>query len=170
MRSRAEFSGVPVNVVVDFSNAERISSVLRSLAPGLDTRILPLGRDPLATVLDIKGCVERGELVAILGDRVGAGARQVAVRFLGDEAPFPAGPWLLAHTLGCPVYFCAGLYRPPNRYDLHCELIADAVTLDRGARDEAVQSYAQRYAAVLERHLALAPLNWFNFFDLWSRP
>ncbi len=169
MRCRAEFSGVPVNVVVDFSNAERISSVLRSLASGIDTRIVPLDRDPIAAVLAIKGCVERGELVAILGDRAGAAERQVVVRFLGAEAPFPAGPWILAHTLKCPVYFFAGLYRPPNRYDLHCELVADEVTLDRQSRAEDLRRYVQSYAAVLERHLELAPLNWFNFFDFWSK-
>ena len=170
MRSRAELTGAPVNVVVDFSNAEGISSVLRSLAPGIDTRLLTLDRDPLATMLAIKDCVERGEVVAILADRVGGAERQVVVPFLGDDAPFPAGPWLLAHTLQCPVYFFAGLYHPPNRYDLHCELLADEVTLGRGERSEAIKRHVQRYAEVLERHLRIAPMNWFNFFDLWSGP
>lgn len=168
MRCRAELTGLPVNIVVDFSNAERISSVLRSLAPAIDTRLLQLDRDPLAAMLAIKECVERGEPVAILGDRAGTAERRVVARFLGGEAPFPAGPWLLAHTLRCPVYFIAGLYRPPNRYDLHCELVADEVTLDRKARAEDLQRYVQRYAAVLERHVGLAPMNWFNFFDFWS--
>lgn len=173
MRCRAEASGVPLNVIVDFSNAERITSVLRSLAPSIDTRLLPIGRDPLATVLSVKGCIERGELVAMLGDRPaggGAADRRVTVRFLDGDASFPAGPWLLAHTLKVPVYFFVGLYTPPNRYDLHCELLAEEVTLDRRARDQAVQRYAQTYAAALERHVRLAPHNWFNFFELWSPP
>lgn len=171
MRCRAEASGVPVNVVVDFSNAARITSVLRSLAPTVDTRLLSLGRDPLATILAVKGCVDRGELVAMLGDRVvgrGGADRKVTVRFLGGDAAFPAGPWLLAHTLKVPVYFFVGLYTPPNRYDLHCELLAEEVALDRRDRTAAMQPYAQIYAAVLERHVRLAPYNWFNFFELWS--
>jgi predicted LPLAT superfamily acyltransferase len=171
MRCRAQFTGVPINAVVDYSNAQGITSVLKSLAPGSETRLLPLGRDPLATVLDVKGCIERGELVAILGDRVSNGGRAdrpVMVRFLDGEAPFPGGPWILAHALKCPVYFFVGLYTPPNRYDLYCELLADEVTLDRQARDASVQGYAQAYAASLERHVRLAPDNWFNFYEFWS--
>jgi predicted LPLAT superfamily acyltransferase len=168
MRSRAELIGAPVNIVVDFSNAGRISSVLRSLAPGIDTRLLPLDKDPLVTVLALKECIERREMVAILADRVSAAERQVVVPFLGDEAPFPAGPWILAHTLKCPVYFFTGLFHPPNRYDLYCEVLADEVTLDGGERSEAIKRHVQRYATVLERHLRTAPMNWFNFFDLWS--
>jgi len=169
MRCRAKASGVPVNIVVDFSNAERITSVLRSLAPGIDTRVLALGRDPLATSLGIKACIERGELVALLADRPARGGdRQVVARFLDGDASFPSGPWLLAHMLKCPVYFFTGLYRSPNRYDLYCELLADEVTLDRKERDADTQRYAQRYATVLERHVRLAPENWFNFYDFWS--
>ncbi len=171
MRCRAEASGVPVNVIVDFSNAERLTGVLRSLAPAIDTRLLSLGRDPLATMLAVKGCVERGELVAMLADRVaghGGADRQVAVRFLDGDVAFPAGPWLLAHALKVPVYFFVGLYTPPDRYDLHCELLAEEVALDRRARTAAVQRYAQTYASTLERYVRLAPYNWFNFFELWS--
>ena len=171
MRCRGEASGVPINVIVDYSNAERINAVLHSLAPSDHTRLLSLGRDPLATMLAVRTCVGRGELVAMLGDRVaarGGADRQVSVRFLGGDALLPAGPWLLAHTLKVPVYFFAGLYTPPNRYDLHCELLAQEVTLDRRARAEHVQRYAQTYASALERHVRLAPYNWFNFFELWS--
>ncbi|HKE13758.1 MAG TPA: hypothetical protein VKB80_02750 [Kofleriaceae bacterium] len=173
MRCRGEASGVPINVIVDYSNAERINAVLRSLAPSVDTRLLSLGRDPLATMLAVRGCVEKGELVAMLGDRVaarGGADRQVSVRFLDGDALLPAGPWLLAHTLKVPVYFFAGLYTPPNRYDLHCELLAPEVKLDRRARAADVQRYAQSYASALERHVRLAPYNWFNFFELWSPP
>jgi predicted LPLAT superfamily acyltransferase len=173
MRCRAKDFDIPINVVVDFSNAERVNAVLRSLAPGMNTRLISLGDDALAAMLEIKAAIGRGELVAILGDRLpgartGAG-RIVKTRFLGDDAWFPAGPWLLAHTLQCPVYFVAGLYTRPNRYALQFELLADEVKLDRKEREAALARYAQSYAAMLESYTRSAPLNWFNFFDFWSR-
>ena len=180
MRCRAKDSGLPLNIVADFSNAERVNGVLRSLAPDIDTRLIALGDDPVAAMLAIRAAIDRGELVAILGDRQpdpsagGPGKpdnpRVVVSRFLGADAAFPAGPWLLAHALRCPVYFVAGIYTPPNHYALHFECLADEVKLDRKDRATALARYAQRYAAMLETYVRAAPLNWFNFFDFWAMP
>jgi predicted LPLAT superfamily acyltransferase len=176
MRCRAKQFGVPINIVADFSNAERVNGVLRSLAPDLDTRLIPLGTDPVGAVLEIRAAIDRGELVAILGDRppsskVGktGAARVVMSQFLGAAAAFPAGPWLLAHSLGCPVYFVAGVYTRPNHYALQFEFLADQVRLDRHEREAALARYAQAYASMLETYARSAPLNWFNFFDFWNQ-
>jgi len=171
MRCRANEFGVPVNIVVDFSNAERLASVVRSLSPDVETRVISLADDALGAMFAIRAAIERGEFVAILGDRRPASgpgqSRVVIAPLLGADAEFPAGPWLLAHTLRCPVYFVAGLYTRPNRYDLHFELLADEVRFgnDRAA---ALARYVRSYAAMLESFVRSAPLNWFNFYDFWS--
>ncbi len=174
MRARAKEFSVPINVVVDFSNAERMNSVLKSLAPDMETRLISLGTDPIAAMLAIRAAIERGELVAILGDRTPnartGSARVVVTDFLGEPAAFPAGPWLLAHSLRCPVYFVAGVYSRPNHYALHFELLADEVRLPRSERQAALERYARTYASMLETYVRSAPLNWFNFFDFWSKP
>ncbi|HMG22981.1 MAG TPA: hypothetical protein VK607_16715 [Kofleriaceae bacterium] len=174
MRCRAKEFGVPLNVVVDFSNAERLNAVLRSLAPDIETRLISLAGDPVTAMLAIRAAIDRGEFVAILGDRhpsarVGT-SRVVTSEFLGADAAFPAGPWLLAHALRCPVYFVAGVYTPPNHYALQFELLAEEVRLDRRDRSAALARYVRAYAAMLETYTRSAPLNWFNFFDFWSRP
>ncbi len=174
MRARAKEFSVPINVVVDFSNAERMNSVLKSLAPDMETRLISLGTDPIAAMLAIRAAIERGELVAILGDRTPSArtgsARIVTTEFLGGPAAFPTGPWLLAHSLRCPVYFVAGIYGRPNHYALHFELLADEVRLPRSERQAALERYAGTYARMLETYVRQAPLNWFNFFDFWSAP
>lgn len=178
MRCRAKQFDVPINVVVDFSNAERINGVLRSLAPDIDTRLISISTDPVAAMLAIRAAIDRGELVAMLGDRTPKNpeggpdttrTRVVKSQFLGADAAFPAGPWLLAHALRCPVYFVAGIYTRPNHYALHFEFLADQVILDRKERETALARYAQRYASMLETYARSAPLNWFNFFDFWKQ-
>lgn len=176
MRTRASLFKIPIHIVVDFTNAERVNGVLRSLAPAIDTRLISLADDPVATMLAVRAAIERGELVAILADRLPRsnrttpeGAQRLATAsFLGSDAAFPAGPWLLAHSLSCPVYFVAGVYTRPNRYTVHFELLADEVRLERGARAASLARYVQTYAAKLETFVRSAPLNWFNFFDFWS--
>lgn len=173
MRSRAREFGVPINAVADYSNAERVNRVARSLSPDVETRLISLAGDSFGAMLAIRAAIDRGELVAMLGDRPPSGkpdARVVMAPFLGADAAFPAGPWLIAHALRCPVYFVAGLFTPPNHYALHFEPLADEVRLDRKDRDGSLARYVRAYAAMLEAHVRSAPMNWFNFYDFWSPP
>lgn len=173
MRSRAREFGVPINAIIDYSNAERVNRVARSLAPDVETRLISLADDSVGAMLAIRAAIDRGELVAMLGDRpptTADGARVVMAPFLGADAAFPAGPWLLAHALGCPVYFVAGVFTPPNCYALHFELLAEDVKLDRKDRAGSLARYVRAYAAMLEAHVRSAPMNWFNFYDFWSPP
>jgi predicted LPLAT superfamily acyltransferase len=174
MRSRARQFGVPINAVADYSNAERVNRVARSLSPDVETRLISLADDSVGAMLAIRAAIDRGELVAMLADRPMSGkpdaTRVVMAPFLGADAAFPAGPWLLAHVLRCPVYFVAGVFTPPNHYALHFELLADEVKLDRKDRAGSLARYVWTYAAMLETHVRSAPMNWFNFYDFWSPP
>lgn len=168
MRCQAREYDIPINVVANFGNAERINSVLHSLAPDMHTRMISIATDPIHAMLEVRAAIERGEIVAMLADRVDADGRAVSSQFLGADARFPAGPWLMAHALRCPVYFVAGVYSYPRRYHLHLRQLATEVVLERKDRAAALSRYAQSYASMLETFAREAPLNWFNFFDFWG--
>jgi predicted LPLAT superfamily acyltransferase len=169
MRAAATTYDVPLWMVADFSNAERINGLLELLAPSLLLRAI--GVDPAnpSSMLRVKEVIERGELVAILADRnTERRDRSVAVPFFGQSAYFPAGPYVLAHVLGCPVLLVYGVFTPPSRYDLYCELLEAKVVLPRRTRGQAIEALATRYAARLEARARAAPYNWFNFYDFWE--
>jgi predicted LPLAT superfamily acyltransferase len=65
------------------------------------------------------------------------------------------------------VVLCFGLYRGGNRYDLHFELFAETLTLQRGRREADLQLIVQRYADRLAHHIREEPYNRFNFYDFW---
>ena len=115
----------------------------------------------------LQAAIERGELVAVLGDRVGVNEKTATANFLGAPARFPTGPYTLAALLRCPIYLTFGLYRAPNRYDLYCEPLCEQLELPRGAREAALAAHVQRYADRLEHYCRLAPHDWFNFYDFW---
>lgn len=112
--------------------------------------------------------IEDGELVVIAGDRTSSHAqgRVVYAPFMGQEAAFPQGPFILAGLLDCPVYlmFCL---REQGRYRVHLERFAETLKGPRAGRMERLQQAVSRYSERLEHYARREPLQWFNFFDFW---
>ncbi len=170
MRASGSVEDIPIKILGYFKNAQQINALLAELNPGQAARVIHIGEDVMSATMQAQGAIERGELVALLGDRVGLNARVVEAEFFGQTASFPAGPFLLASLLKCPVYLVFGLYSDPNRYDLYCIPFAEKLDLPRKSRETSLQEVVQRFATELEQTCRRAPLNWFNFFDFWRKP
>ncbi len=168
MRTLASEQELTINILAYWENARMISSFLAGLGADFTTRVIAIRPKDPSYIFEVRDAIERGEFVAVLGDRVGIGEKAVKAPFFGAPARFPAGPYTLAAILKCPVLLTFGLFTAPNRYDLYCEPFGERLELPRGARTEALQAYAQRYAERLEHYCQLAPDNWFNFFDFWG--
>ncbi len=164
----------PLYALMYTANARMLNDALAKLDPAGAARVLSL--DPeggMQATLRVRDLLEEGALIAIMGDRIPANTaadRIVWVDFLGEKAPFPAGPFLLAALLKCPVYLTLGIYRDPDTYDLYCEPFADRIVLPRGDRQGALERYVAQYAARLEHFARKHPDNWFNFYDFWAAP
>jgi predicted LPLAT superfamily acyltransferase len=102
----------------------------------------------------VKECLERGEVVGILADRVYGGERTQCLPFLGRPARFSLSPMRLASIAGAPAVMVFGLFRGGRRYEIVFEPL----------QTHALQSYVDS----LERHARDAPYNWFNFYDYWA--
>ena len=173
LRVLSEEDGVRVNALMYTRHAPRINEVFRELAPDLDVRVLPIAGDAATTVLRIRACIERGEHVAILADRIEPTDRHRVQRldFLGAPAEFPKTPFLLAAVLGCPAVMVVALRKGSRRYEVVAELLADAYDgpeSNRAVRSSRATELASAYVANLERQCFRAPRQWFNFYDFWA--
>ena len=137
-------------------------------APGGSCRARRLRSDRCRPRAGDQPSDEAAQLVACRG----AGAQRRRTVFLGADAPFPIGPWVLAAALGCPVYWLACYQRPADRgrYTLVCELMRERIVLPRKTRDAALREVIGEYVRYLERACREAPLAWFNFFPFWRVP
>ncbi len=151
-----------------FGNARRINAALTGLKRKVEANVIAIRQGDPTIGFEVEDRIRAGEIVGIMVDRVSLGGRPVAAPFLGSQAQLASSPFLLAAALECPIYLSYGLFTPPNRYDLHCELFAERVDIPRANRQQAVASYVGAYAARLEQICRSAPNNWFNFFDFWS--
>jgi predicted LPLAT superfamily acyltransferase len=169
LRAAGRSSELPINILAHNANARMIAAFLDEVSGGRSrVKVIEIDPDNRTYILEVQARIEAGELVAVLGDRLGLNDRFTTVEFFGAPARFPSGPYIMASVLRCPVLMVFGTFVPPNRYVLRCELLADRIELPRKDRDAAIRAYAQQFAARLEHYARNAPDNWFNFYDFWK--
>lgn len=159
-----------VTVLVHTANAERFNKVINNFSGESSVRLLQVKDIDMATAMRLSEAISRGEWVVVAADRLpptNLEAPRVAARFLGDDADFPAGPFILASALKCPAFFMASM-RTGSGFQIIFRPFDDPVNLPRRARGEALSAYVQTYADMLVDALALSPLQWFNFYDYWG--
>jgi predicted LPLAT superfamily acyltransferase len=159
-------------VLVHTVHAERFNRLMEAFSPDSATRLTQVTNLGPETAVTMGEAAARGEWVVMVGDRIAVneqGSRVAWFPFLGELAPFPVGPYILASLLKCPTYllFCL---RHGDRHHMHFRKLADRVDLPRRHRSEAIESYVRDFVRALEEHTAMAPLQWFNFFDFWRPP
>jgi predicted LPLAT superfamily acyltransferase len=155
-----------INVVMRPPNDSHTTRAFSRMAPELSDRVIAPGRPD--TMLKVTECLERGEIVGILGDRPLRGARAHACDFLGAPAYFPLGPLMVAGAVGAPVVTFFGLCEGGTRYEVFLEELTDGTAVPKADREAwAVQCLA-RYVEGLERYARHSPYNWFNFYDYWN--
>ena len=170
LRVIARDADIRVNVLMFSANARRINETIQTLDPGCNTRVIEVDPTSVGFAFEIRRCVERGEFVAVLSDRVRAGGRGRISRasFLGDLAPFPQGPFLISMLLGLPVVLSLALKTGPRSYEVFFETLAGGEAVPAPERRKVLQERIEAFAARLEHYCLKAPLQWFNFYDFWA--
>lgn len=117
-------------------------------------------KDDMSHIFEIHAALDQGGLVVFTGDRYLPGAKTLKQDFLGSEAEFPMGPYVLASRLKVPVLFVYVMKGPEREYHLYAR---KAVAK---ARDP--QALLKEYTLSMEWILKKYPLQWFNYFDFWK--
>lgn len=160
--------GLKVNVLVHTKHAEAFNRILRRLHPHAGVELIEVSDLDMGLTLKLADKVAAGEFLAIAGDRVPVrGSKTVRVPFLGAEANFPVGPYLIAGLLGCPLVLMLSLHEGSG-YALEFEKLSDKVELPRRAREAALAEHARRFADALAARLHRSPYDWFNFYAFWD--
>jgi predicted LPLAT superfamily acyltransferase len=160
--------GARVNVLVHTRHAVRFNALLAKLNPESQARLFQVEGLGAVEAMELKERVDRGEVLLIAGDRVPVGGgRSVEVPFLGSPAPFPVGPWILAHALACPVllFYSRG---GEGVFTVRFEPFAERLSLPRATREAALVDCVRRYAESLQAQVLASPLDWGNFYPFWK--
>lgn len=165
---------VPVYVVMDMKVNNNFSDTLKSINPKFSFHVInsaEIGPDSMVTLMD---AVDNGALVVIAGDRTSANEREKVIRvnFLGKEAKFPYGVFLLPFLMKVPVYFMFGLrsrlsiFNP--KQNVYIEKCHSNFNCPRSERENNIILCCGEFVARLEKFCILYPYQWYNFFNFWG--
>lgn len=159
---------IDINVLVHTKHAEKFNRLLNKTSPKSSLNLIQVTEITAATSILLSDKIDAGELIIIAADRTPVSNQQRVskVNFLGAEALFPQGPFILAALLKCPVYtvFCL---KQQGRHVIYFDRFSDKLNFSRKTREQSMQQIIQRYAERLQAYCLIEPLQWFNFFDFW---
>lgn len=164
--------GLRLTVLVHTRHARAFNRMLGRLNPRSQLDLMQVTELTPACAMQLAARVAAGGFVVVAGDRIPVAPvpRVVRASFLGSEAAFPVGPYVMASILQCPLYLLFCQRAADGACDVHFELLRQSVRLPRAGRDAALAELAGAYARRLEHHCVRAPLQWFNFYEFWRLP
>jgi len=162
--------GIVLNVVMFTAHSERINRFFKALDPKSQIRVLTLTPGSANAAFEIKACLDRGEMVGILADRLPAGGIEtpISIDFLGRPMAFPLSPFRLACLLGVPVFLSLCLRKGDAHYEAVVRPIGTPMKVPRRERDKAAAELARAWVRGLEEACLAHPYQWFNFYDRWE--
>lgn len=165
-----QFGHIRLNVLVHTAHAEKFNRMLRKMDPDLPVELMQVTDITPATAVLLAERVEKGEFVAIAGDRVPVDGGQTAeALFLGHPAVFPVGAYVLASLLRCPLMWMGCIREADRRHTLTIEPLAATVDLPRSQRPARLAHFVDLYVQAMESLVVRAPFEWFNFFPFWDQ-
>ena len=163
----ARVDGFRMVILVYDKNSREFNEVLKQISQNDGSvRMMLVNELDVAAMLELKNIVESGEHIGIMGDRTPLGGDKAArVKFLGKEASFNYGPYLIAGILGVKIssLWCQKI---DGKFRIELVPLVSAVKLGRD-RAAAAREYLQIYVRELENRCKQTPAQWFNFFDFW---
>jgi len=155
-----------VNILMLDAEHQKIKEYLSSFTRKSFT-IIPIGNDH-SHIYSISEALKRHELVCMHGDRFLPGSKSVTVKFLGQDARIPSGPFYLAMKFAVPVSFVFAMKDRKRHYHFYAtEPVMYAQQSSLAGRDEMLKKIISEYIASVEEKIHKYPFQWFNYYNFW---
>jgi predicted LPLAT superfamily acyltransferase len=156
--------GNTVNIVVYDGEVEGIKNYMESVTGKLSVNLIVI-KDDLSHIFQINEAFSNNELVCMHADRFVDGAKTIKVNFMGAEAKFPLGPFMLASRFKVPVSFVFAMKESAFHYHFFATPIKDYIHLGREA---IVDLLISDFVTDMENKVKQYPEQWYNYYDFWQ--
>ena len=147
-----------LNIVMYDGEYQKIKDALK--ASEVRYNIIPVNEGGIESLLRIKQVIDKNEYVCFQGDRFTDARNTNNVNFMGSNALFPKGPFLIASKFKTPVVIYYAMREKGMKYRFEFTTIEGGKT-----QNEILDTYISSLESIVKRY----PQQWFNFFDVWQQ-
>lgn len=157
--------GKKINIVMYDAEHQKIKEMLEKNSTGHDYKVIPVNNDNLTHVFQITEALNNHEYVCFQGDRYVNAEKLLTANFMGHDAQFPAGPFLLASRLKVPVVFYFAMREKNRTYHYRFTMASPvARTKDKKPEQALLEQYVDNFGKILNEY----PEQWFNYYRFWN--
>ena len=128
-------------------------------------RMVPMQAD-MSHLFVIDSAISNGEILSMPADRIFGSQKDFRITFLGEEAKFPQGPFIMASVRRVPMLFVAVMKVGTKHYHL---IIRKIETIEDANSRTRARQLASQYVKHLEAVVREYPTQWYNYFDFWAK-
>lgn len=167
---------VEVTCLMELQTTQQFNNFLTSINPNAKMNILDSRKIGPDTMDFLQEQLEKGGMVFLAADRTSATSksRNLREKFLGKEAEFPYGVFLLACLLKVPTYYIFGLREKTisliSKNHIYIEKSNVDFEVGRTKREEKIHEMCREYIEKLEKYIMIYPYQWYNFYNFWLLP
>lgn len=155
-----------INVVMYDGEHQQIKEFLERVTGGRNLNVILIKPD-MSHVYAIGEALQKNELICLHADRYIEGNKTVAKSFLGSEALFPIGPFLLSASFRVPVSIVFAFKESNHHYHFFGSGLLERK--DHESKSEFMDRLLDAFVDQLEQKVKLYPQQWFNYFNFWAK-
>ena len=165
---------VPVLIIMDMNMSANFTQTLKEINPDYSANVLDASNFSPDSILLIQEFAEQGSLIVAAGDRTSINHREKSLTksFLGREAKFPYGVFLIPALVKLPVYFMFGMRSKMSvfnpKYNIHIEKSSVDFNCPRTEREKRIDACCSEFVEKLQKFCIMYPYQWYNFFNFWG--
>lgn len=123
-------------------------------------------KDDISHIYAINEAFKNNELVCMHADRFVEGNKSIVGNFLGEDALFPMGPFVLAATFKVPVSYVFAFKETKSHYHLFA---SDLRLYSGSSKSEVTRVVLQDFINETESKVKQYPEQWFNYYNFWQK-
>jgi predicted LPLAT superfamily acyltransferase len=155
-----------INVVMFDGEHQQIKEYLNSVTGGRNLKIIPI-KDDMSHVYAMGEALQKNELICLHADRYLEGNKTIQKKFLGEDAHFPVGPFLLSATFRVPVSVVFAFKESTSHYHFYGSPLI--IRSDHESKSDFMERLLISFIDQLEQKVKLYPEQWFNYFNFWGK-
>jgi predicted LPLAT superfamily acyltransferase len=157
-----------INILLLDAEHQQIKRYLSGVLTNRNVHFIVIKED-YSHLSEIKAAFEKGEIIAMHGDRFIEGNKIMDFDFLGKPAPFPVGPVNIAARFGVPVSYVFAIKESKTHYHFYAtplRMVPSSQNLKK--RDIFLKEALEAFVRTFENIVLKYPLHWFNYYDFWK--